>query len=228
MLTDMIDLSPLSTVVLTHFQRQEPLIHQLLLEHQIQPLVHETNHTRYFQRLCREIIGQQLSIKSADAIIQRFEELFPARAVAEPVPGEYRQHLLYKHQVEPEALISLPPNQLRAVGLSNAKVKYVRCLAEAVLNQEVTLDQFATMSDQAIRAQLQAVKGIGQWTVEMFLIFSLGREDIFSVGDLGLRRGMEKLYHQPWSAIKDELSWYVDNWRPYRSYASLALWKLVD
>jgi DNA-3-methyladenine glycosylase II len=163
----------------------------------------------YFGKLCREIIGQQLAGKAAKAIHGRFLQLMD------------------QNLVTPKQIIEIPDQSLREVGLSWAKVKYIKDLANQTLNHTVELESLEKMDDEAVITELTKVKGIGRWTAEMFLIFSLGRENVFSYGDLGLRKGLEKIY----GINKDELKKIeviVEAWSPYKSYGSIALWHGLD
>lgn len=162
----------------------------------------------YFYRLCREIIGQQLSGKAADTIVGRFDELF-------------------EHRVTPEKVIAIKDDALRQVGMSWAKSGYVKNIARAFRDKTVMVEQFGAWDDATVIEQLTKIKGVGRWTAEMFLIFTLGREDVFSLGDLGLRRGLEKIYglknHNPTEVVA-----IVEQWKPYRSYGSMALWQSLE
>lgn len=163
----------------------------------------------HFVNLCHEIIGQQLSVKAARAILGRFRQLFP------------------KGKVEPKVLLKLEDQVIRDVGLSWAKVKYVKDLAERVVRNEIEIENLEKLSDEEVMEELIKVKGIGPWTVEMYLMFTLGRPDVFSVGDLGLRRAMKKLYGLE-KPNNDELVAMAAKWSPYRTYACRVLWKSLD
>lgn len=162
----------------------------------------------YLSDLCESIVSQQLSVKAASTIWAR-------------------THGTIRNWNDPNHIISARTEDLRTCGLSGQKIGYVRNIADAVLNQKLHLARFNEMTDQETIDELVQIKGIGQWTAEMFLIFSLGREDIFSSGDLGLRNGIKMLYSlesvTPRSANEISLKW-----APYRSYASRILWKTLD
>lgn len=193
--------------ILPHFLTADPIIHNLWQKHQVEPLKAELNSELYFAKLCRAIIGQQLSVKAAATINERFVKLLP--------------------DLSPQAVVDQDDQSLRDVGLSWAKIKYVKDLAQKTLDQELILANLPELDDEAIIAQLTSVKGIGRWTAEMFLIFTLGREDVFSFGDLGLRRAMERHYGlTDWQ--HDHVMSIVEKWAPYRSYASLVLWRSLD
>ncbi len=160
-----------------------------------------------FTALASSIVAQQLSARVADVIW--------ARIVA-----------LTGGAVTPEGLLALEEDALRGAGLSGAKARYARALAEAVRSGTLPLDELSFMDDEEIIRSLTAVKGIGRWTAEMFLIFSLGRPDIFSCGDGGLQRAFRWLYgHEP---EKDALLRVSSAWAPYRTYASLYLWEALN
>lgn len=163
-----------------------------------------------YAAIVRNIIGQQLSNRPAEIILKRFTGLFPQ--------GDFPR---------PEQVTKMPDDKLRACGMSWAKVKYIKNLSQAVINREINFEEIINMPDEEVIEVLTKVKGIGKWTAEMILIFYLGREDVFSVGDLGLRTAVAKLYNVEREDLKaiEEIS---QNWKPYRSYASRILWKFKD
>jgi len=160
--------------------------------------------------LIRAIVGQQISTKAAKSIFDRLVALFGGRT---PTPRE---------------LLDRDPDELRGVGLSRAKVTFLRDLAEHVEDGELRLDALAALPDEEVAAQLIAVKGLGPWTVDMFMIFHLGRPDILPVGDLGVRRAAQLLYGMDELPTPAELTALAEPWRPYRSLASLYLWRSLD
>lgn len=161
----------------------------------------------YYYHLTRNIVGQQLAGKAANAIFARFVDRV----------GE----------VKPEIIVSIDDQSLRDVGLSWAKAKYIKDLAAKVLSGEVSLSDLDRLDDEAVITELTKVKGIGRWTAEMFLLFTLQRENIFSHGDLGLRNGFIKLYGIE-NPTKDNIEKVVSVWSPYKSYGSIALWHHLD
>ncbi len=163
-----------------------------------------------FADLLESIIGQQLSTKAGDTIIARFRALVPG---GNPMP---------------EHVLGLPDETLRQAGISGQKITYMKSLAEAVAGRSIDLAALGTMPDKEIVRTLTAVKGIGPWTAEMFLMFSLGREDVFSFGDLGLRRAIQLLYDFRKEPSRIRMERIVNKWRPYRTYAALALWRYKD
>jgi DNA-3-methyladenine glycosylase II len=160
--------------------------------------------------LLRSIVGQQLSTKAARSIYERLTGLFAGRA---PTPRE---------------LLAIDPERLREAGLSRAKVAYLRDLAAHVEDGELDLEHLAELPADEVAAQLTAVKGLGPWTVDMFLIFHLGRPDILPVGDLGIRRAVQVAYELDELPAPAELERIAEPWRPWRSLACLYLWRSLD
>jgi len=160
--------------------------------------------------LLRSIVGQQLSTKAARTIYERLTGLYEDRT---PSPAE---------------IIATDPEALRAVGLSRAKAAYLRDLAERIEDGELDLDHISELPDEEVSEQLVAVKGLGQWTVDMFLIFHLGRPDVLPVGDLGIRRAAQIAYGLDDLPDAAELERLAEPWRPHRSLACLYLWRSLD
>ena len=160
--------------------------------------------------LLRSIVGQQLSSKAARTIYERLIGLFGARA---PTPRE---------------LLETDPERLRGAGLSRAKVAFLRDLAEHVEDGELDLEHLAELPDDEVLAQLTQVKGLGPWTVDMFLIFHLGRADVLPVGDLGIRRAAQQAYALAELPDAGKLERIAEPWRPWRSLACLYLWRSLD
>jgi DNA-3-methyladenine glycosylase II len=160
--------------------------------------------------LLRSIVGQQLSTKAARTIYERLTEIFGGRT---PTPRE---------------LLEADPELIREAGLSRAKVSYLRDLAEHVEDGELDLQALPELDDDEVSAQLTAIKGLGQWTVDMFLIFHLGRPDVLPVGDLGIRRAVQIRYGLKELPDARKLEEIAESWRPWRSLASLYLWTSLD
>lgn len=158
-----------------------------------------------FERLVRSILSQQVSTASARAI---------------------RERLFAAVEIDPESILDTDPELLRAVGLSRQKAAYVRNVAEAFLAKEYDRDSFAQMTDEEIISELTAIKGVGVWTAKMQLIFTFGRPDVFPIEDLGIRNGMRELFGE--DLTREGMREQADAWRPYRSAASLYLWRVVD
>jgi DNA-3-methyladenine glycosylase II len=161
-----------------------------------------------FQTLCRSIVGQQISVKAAQSIWARFAEA--AGTVA------------------PAGVVELPVEVMRACGLSGRKVVYLKDLATHFDTGVVKPRRWARMGDEAIIEDLVRVKGIGRWTVEMFLIFHLHRPDVLPVDDLGLRRAMERAYNDGEPLTKDDMRALGEPWSPWSSVATWYLWRSLD
>jgi len=194
----------------SHFKKADPIIYKIILEMKLEALKQSKTSADYFSKLCREIIGQQLGSKSARAIVKRFDDLFE------------------KKRIMPDKILSLSDQDLRNVGMSWSKASYIKDLAEKVKSKKIKLDNLHELDEEQVIKELTKVKGIGRWTGEMFLIFTLGREDIFSHGDFGLKRALQKLYGFKDTPTEKQTNKIVKNWSPYRSYGSLALWRSID
>lgn len=178
---------------------KDPVMAKLIKKYgEIEVVPSDTDH---FTDLIDTIISQQLSIKAASTIFGRFKSL------------------LKSFPFNPQEILDLDEELARASGVSYAKIRYSKNIARAVLDGSLHLPKFGSMSDEEIKAELIKIKGIGPWTAEMFLMFTLGRPDLFSSGDLGLKNAIAKLYP---SGV-DPLSW-----KPYRTYACRYLWKSLD
>lgn len=169
-------------------------------------------HTDYYRELVDSIISQQLSVKAGRTIFSRFLDLFDGRM---PLPDE---------------ILRTDTEALRQVGCSYAKAAYIKDLALHIEDGRLDLDHIATLSNEEVIKQLVAVKGIGEWSAHMFMIFSLGRTNILPTGDLGIRKSMMRLYgfeHLP--SPQEMLRLSLQNaWAPYESIASWYLWKNLD
>ena len=160
--------------------------------------------------LVRSITGQQLSTKAAATIYGRLTELYGGRT---PTPAE---------------ILATDPAQLRGVGLSNAKAAYLRDLAEHIVDGELPVDELAEMPDAKVIELLTAIKGLGRWTGDMFLMFHLGRPDVLPVGDLGIRKAIQIHYGLQELPKAAEMEQIAEVWRPHRTLASLYLWESLD
>lgn len=163
-----------------------------------------------FTTLVRSIIGQQLSVKAAASIYKRFVLLLKSQ-----------------YPMDPSEIVALDSQLIREAGISYAKIKYIKSLAESVLEGSVSFDDIAKKSNEQVIEELIQVKGIGVWTAEMFLIGALGREDVFSIGDLGLRKAVA-LHYGIEKTNRKEIITIAQRWSPYRSYACIYLWKSLD
>lgn len=162
-----------------------------------------------YQSLVEAIITQQLSGKAADSISTRFRAIY----------GRFPK---------PADVMETSDTKLRKAGLSYMKVSYIKDLSKKVESKEIRLAYMKNLTDEEIIVQLTQVKGIGRWTAEMFLIFSLGRLDVLPVGDLGLKKGIQKLYSLEELPEKEQMERIAEKWKPYRSVATWYLWRSLD
>lgn len=194
-------------VVKAHFAEVDPKIAQVLETVDLAEWFDDRPSPDHFYNLTRNIIYQQLAGKAASTIFGRFKELV----------GD----------ITPENIVKFEDQSFRDVGLSFAKAKYVKDLASKVINQEISLAGIDALDNESVITELIKVKGIGRWTAEMFLLFTLHRENIFSFGDLGLKNGLAKLYE-----IEDptpaQIQKIIGKWSPYESYGSICLWHYLD
>jgi DNA-3-methyladenine glycosylase II len=165
----------------------------------------------HYGALVRSIVNQQLSTKAARSIYLRLTERFDGRTPT------------------PEQVLADDPEELRAAaGLSHAKVGYLRSLAEHVLSGELELERLNELDDERVIAELVAVKGIGVWSAHMFLMFHLQRPDVLPVGDLGIRRAIERAYALPDLPDAATIERIAEPWRPQRTLACRYLWRSLD
>jgi DNA-3-methyladenine glycosylase II len=192
----------------THLQKDKKLakiigtdLHQLSL------------HPNIPVRIMSSIISQQLSTKVARVIFQRFLDLYKGK---EP---------------KPQQVLDTPAETLRSIGLSNAKVSYVHNVAAFCIEHKITDKKLLAMRNEEIIELLVQIKGIGQWSVEMLLMFTLGREDVFAVDDLGIQQALAHLYKldpDNKKEMKAKMLKISAKWSPYRTYACLHLWRWKD
>jgi DNA-3-methyladenine glycosylase II len=160
--------------------------------------------------LLRSIVGQQLSTKAAATIYGRMLELFDG------------------HPPTPKQLLKVDPDKIRAAGLSRPKIAYLRDLAQHVEEGTLELEHLPDLPDEEVAEQLTAIKGLGQWTADMFLMFHLGRPDVLPVGDQGIRRAVQVEYRLRKLPDAKRLEKIARPWRPYRTLACLYLWSSLD
>lgn len=158
-----------------------------------------------FQRLVVSVIRQQVSMDAAAAI---------------------RERLFDRFEVTPGAMLAADDDELHDVGLSEAKVEYVTAVSEAYLDRGFSREYFTAMDDEEVLTELTDIRGVGPWTGKMFLMFALGRPDVFPVEDLGVRRGMELVCDR--GITRAEMRERATEWQPYRSYASLYCWRAYE
>lgn len=161
-----------------------------------------------FETLVDAIVSQQISVKAADAIMARLRAATPG---GQPTPA---------------ALLTLEHDALRAAGLSTPKARYVRDLTERVVSGQLDLELLQTQEDEAVIEELIKVKGIGRWTAEMMLIFSLGRPDVLPVDDLGFVEGVRSAYNLEIRPKPRDMRERGEQWRPYRTFATWYMWGL--
>lgn len=195
--------------ILEHFKKHDALLYSAAIRAGNVRVLEKETPENYFLELCDAIVGQQLSGKAADSIFSRFKKSF-------------------SHGVTPGAILKTPHEKLRAVGLSNAKVKYLKNLSEAVIKKMLDIENLDKLPDGEIIRQLTQVKGIGPWTAEMFLMFTLAREDVYSHGDLGLKKGMQKVYGFRKHPSLRTAERIIKKWSPYKTYGALILWKSLE
>jgi len=162
--------------------------------------------------LCGSIMSQQLSTKVAAVIYARFMDLYGGKP-------------------EPQMVLDTPTEKLRALGLSNAKVAYIHNVSRFAIERGMSPKQLSKLSNEEVIEYLTEIKGVGRWTVEMLLMFSMKREDVFAVDDLGIQQGMIKLYKlekEPKKQLKEDMMKISRKWAPYRTYACLYLWRWKD
>jgi DNA-3-methyladenine glycosylase II len=160
--------------------------------------------------LLRSIVGQQLSTKAASTIYGRMLDLFGG------------------HAPTPKQLLKADPDKIRAAGLSRPKIAYLRDLAQHVEEGTLELERLPDLPDEEVAAQLTAIKGLGQWTADMFLMFHLGRPDVLPVGDQGIRRAVKVEYRLRKFPDPKRLEKIAKPWRPHRTLACLYLWSSLD
>lgn len=189
-----------------HLSHADPVLAEIISRHgpcTLQP------QRQYFVALAEAILSQQLSVKAAATIFKRFKEKLNG-------------------QVTPEKILQLRLPQFRAVGISRQKTSYLRDLAENWQGGRLAPRRFMKMNDEEVIAALTQVKGIGRWTAEMFLIFSLLRPDVLPVGDLGFRNAVQRAYGLRKLPEAKRLEQIATNWRPYRSVATWYMWASLD
>lgn len=172
-----------------------------------------TPHKNYYQELVESIVSQQLSVKAAATILKRFIALFPG----DDFPA-------------PDHILSKDIEEMRAVGLSRQKATYIQDLAVKVIEGTVRFNHLDALSNDEVIAELTQIKGVGVWTVHMFLMFCMGRLDVLPTGDLGIKNGIQKIYHLEEKPTPEEMLEVAEknNWHPYESVASWYVWKSLD
>ena len=161
-----------------------------------------------FFTLARSIVGQQISVKAAQSVWDRLE--------------------IKIKKIKPEIVLKTHSSTLKSIGLSRQKVKYLKNLANAFIEKKIKMNLWNKMSDEEIVQDLIQIKGIGRWTAEMFLIFNLCRADIFPLDDIGMIKGLCKLYDIAYPTERETIIDIGEKWKPYRSVATWYLWRSLD
>ena len=194
-----------------HLSKRDPILKLLIREHGVCALVPERRRSP-FQSLVQAVAHQQLNGTAANTILTRFKKLFPGRKFPKP-----------------EDLADVTDAQIRACGFSFAKIKSIRDIAEKTLSGVVpTSRQIVKLSDDEIVTRLTAVRGVGRWTVEMLLIFQLGREDVLPADDFGVRSGFRIAYKKREMPRPKQLLAFGEKWKPHRTTAAWSLWCAAD
>jgi DNA-3-methyladenine glycosylase II len=199
-----------SDAALRHLHAADPLL-SVVISSTRPPAFTSSTPLPAFHSLARSILYQQLAPSAADAIYARFLALLPsADAVA------------------PAAVLALAAAELRAIGVSGRKASYLHDLAGKFSAGELSESAVAAMDEAALLAELTKVKGVGEWTVHMFMIFSLHRPDVLPFGDLGVRKGVQELYKLKALPKPEEMAALCERWRPYRSVGAWYMWRLME
>ena len=191
-----------------YLRKSDPELIPLLDAFKIQDLQPETD---YFKSLTRSIVYQQLSGKAAKTISDRFILLYKDKSYPTPVD-----------------VINIDHEKLRSVGLSNSKAQYIKNIAHAFLDNPDTYDSLEKMDDQDIIDTLITIKGVGPWTAQMFLMFTLNRPDVFPVTDLGVQKGFKHYYKLSEMPTPGQMLKKSEQWAPYRTVVSLYFWRLLE
>ena len=189
---------------------KDPVLNALITEHGIIEIEPKKN---YYLHLCYSILGQQLSTKVARVIRQRFVDLYGGKFPS------------------PEQILDTPATTFRGIGFSNAKASYVHNVAKFALEQGMDDKKLNKMTNEEVIEYLTPIKGVGSWTVEMLLMFTMGREDVFAVDDLGIQNAMCALYRirkTDKKKMKLKMQKISTAWSPYRTYACLHLWRSLN
>ena len=195
------------TAAIAELSARDPVLAKLMVATGPCSLVPDRRH---LPLLVRIIISQQISMKAARSIAQRLRQILPG--------GRFTAAGLSRLSVE----------EIRAAGLTTARASYIKNLADAVAGRKLKIAALATASDAQVHATLTEIKGIGRWSVEMLMIFGLGRTDVFPEGDLGIRRAMGELYADGRTLTPAECTRMAERWRPHRTLATWYLWRHAD
>ena len=195
-----------------HFKRVDPHFHKATLVHHAAipvELPQKRTRVQLFESLASTVISQQLGVAAADAIYARVKEACNGRITS-------------------LSILKIKPEKLRAAGLSGAKIKTLKEISKAVENGSLDLLALKRMPEVGVAQKLMSIWGLGPWSVDMFMMFALGKSDVFSPGDLGLVRAIEAIYNLPKGSPRTSLLAIAERWSPHRTYASLLLWRTRD
>ncbi|HYK08387.1 MAG TPA: DNA-3-methyladenine glycosylase [Candidatus Eisenbacteria bacterium] len=218
----------------------DPILNQLVKKYPAPKF--EDNADKLYENLIESIVSQQLSVKAADTIYSRFLTLFRKNAgvarVGDPqnlsgvnemneagFGGDERQDPQINIFPTPKQILAMPDETIRSAGISFQKISYIKSVADAFLSDLIDIKKIQHMSDEEVIAALTQIRGVGKWTAEMILIFTLGRPDVFSLGDLGIRNAITKLYG---ITDKEKMLKLSESWIPYRSTACWYLWRSLE
>lgn len=194
--------------------RKDLILRKIIKEYKIEELNGEAD---LFQDLIESIINQQLSGKAAATIFNRFKLLF-ARSTGSGQAGKFPK---------PQQILKVHDDKIRACGISYPKIKYIKGVCQAIVDKTLDIEKVQALSDEEVIVELTKLKGVGRWTAEMILIFSLKRPDVFSVGDLGLRTAVSVHYKVKREDLR-KIEKISRKWSPFRSYAARLLWRSLD
>ncbi len=197
---------------LKHLKRVDPHFHKATKAHHSslpEQLIGKRTSAALFESLVSTVISQQLGLAAANSIFTRVKKACG-------------------NKLTPESMLKIRPNALRKAGLSGAKIKTLKSIAKAAKDKYLKLLSLKDVPEAEAAEQLMRIWGLGPWSVEMFLMFALGRPDVFSPGDLGLVRAMEAIYSLPKGSSREALLSIAKKWSPHRTYASLLLWRTRD
>lgn len=184
---------------------KDPILNKLVKKYKAPTFSNRSNFL--FEDLVESIISQQLSGKAADTIYKRFLALFNAKFPS------------------PEQILKMDVKKMRNAGMSYSKTSYIKNVAKAFKDKNIDIEKINKMTDEEVIAELTKIKGVGKWTAEMTLIFTLNREDVFSLNDAGLKRAIKNLYKLE---TEKEILKLAENWKPKRSFACWYLWRSLE
>ena len=191
---------------ISYLSKSYPVINKLNAQYGTPNLDRGTKNI--FLSLLRSIISQQISTKAAYSVHAKFKALYP------------------ENKITPKAVLSTTNLQLKSVGLSRQKIEYIKSTATFFIETKYTNKNLSSMEDNDLKNKLITIKGIGPWTIDMILIFSLGRPDVFPVGDLAIRKGFNILFKK--EHTEKQMINEAQNWKPYRTIFSWYLWRVID